>query len=295
MTMAITPDKLSVMRSKLSAWAAASHLGGKEIESVTGLLCFLADGCEASRPFVGCFYVLRQRARDVARASKSPLEDVRLRIVVGSECAHALQTVSTIFAQWDGFCPIVGGFSPTAFAQGIGFTDASTKDGCGGIAYAPCPRSMGPVSDVMGFCEAYPASIRAEAMVVEAESTAFLEAFAILRWLELFGERFARQRVLLVGDSKSALCGVGRAFSKVARLQRVIVLIRVRLAALHITLRLACVHTSRNACANSLSHDRVEEASALCLRDFGRRLRLLESAATLRCSPTAASASSASS
>ena len=158
MTMKITADKLLVMRTKLTAWASASHLNGKEIDSVTGLLCFLADGCEASRPYVGSFYALRESARSKARSTGLHVEEVMVAIVKGSECSEALQTVSEIFADWDGVCPIVSNFSPTAFAEGIGFTDASTVDGCGGVAYASSPWSLLPERDIFGFAEDYPSA-----------------------------------------------------------------------------------------------------------------------------------------
>jgi hypothetical protein len=275
MTMCITEDKLGVMRTKLASWASATHLGGKEIESVTGLLCFLADGCEASRPFVGSFYGLREAARKIARASNTHMEDVRVKVPVGSECSEALKTVSEIYASWDGLCSIVGDFSPTAFAEGIGFTDASTSDGYGGIAYTPIASTMLPAGVISGFCGDYPPDVREEAKVTDRESTAYYEAFAILRWLEIFGHKYKGKRVLLFCDSKSALGGIARAFSSVPRLQRIIKRVRVCLAALHITLRASYVHTSRNTCADCLSHGRLEEAKQACLKDFGLQLTLL--------------------
>jgi hypothetical protein len=271
--MSITPDKLAVMRVKLSAWAKASELGGKDIESVTGLLNFLADGCEAARPFVGCFYKLRAEAKNRARSGQCSMEDVKVVIDPRGECAASLQTVAEIFAEWDGVCPVVGGFSPVAFAQVVGFTDASTKDGCGGFAYVPVPTTMAPGGDIFAFSECYPSAIVEEAKVVEKESTAFLEAFAIYRWMVLFGAEFARRRVLIFSDSKSALGGIARAFSPVPRLQRIIKMIRILVARYHITLRCAYVHTSRNIVADHCSHLRRAEADEECRALFSRRLR----------------------
>jgi hypothetical protein len=107
------------------------------------------------------------------------------------------------------------------------------------------------------------------------ESTAFLEAYAILRWLQVFGHLFRGKRVLLFCDNKSALCGVDRAFSRLPWLQRIIKLVRIQLAALHISLRACYVHTSRNTCADCLSHGRLAEARKACLADFGLPLQLL--------------------
>jgi hypothetical protein len=277
LTMSITPDKLAVMRTKLAAWACASKLGGKEIESVTGLLNFLSDGCEAARPFVGCFYGLREEARRKARFDNCRIEDVFVGIKPESECAASLRTVAEIFANWNGECRIVGGFSPVAFAQAIGFTDASTLDGCGGLAYVPVPTTMAPAQEVSGFSERYPQDIKDEALVVEKDSTAFLEAYAIFRWLSLFGARFASRRILIFSDSKSALAGICRAFSKVPRLQRMIKQIRILLARHNITMRAAYVHTSRNVIADHCSHLRRTEAAASCRALLGRPLRWLES------------------
>jgi len=95
--------------------------------------------------------------------------------------------------------------------------------------------------------------------------------------LEIFGHQYKGKRVLLFCDSKSALGGIARAFSSVPRLQRIIKRVRVCLAALHITLRASYVHTSRNTCADCLSHGRLEEAEQACLKDFGLRLTLLAS------------------
>ena len=111
---------------------------------------------------MGCFYALRQKARSLARARGMHLEDVLVEVEPGSECSEALRTVAEIYADWDGLCPIIGGFSPTAFPQYIGFTDASTTDGCGGLAYPTSNFSLTPDHEVLGFSEAYPPSIRQE-------------------------------------------------------------------------------------------------------------------------------------
>jgi hypothetical protein len=169
---------------------------------------------------------------------------------------------------------VVGQFSPVASADVIGFVDASTKDGFGGVFL---DRSSGAF---LGFSRQMSEEERALSFRDSRESTAYLELLGILEWLMFFAPRCEGRRVLLMVDNSTALRAVNQSYSKTESLAPLILTARRAISDHFISLRTRYIHTSLNAIADALSHLQVEVALCHALRLFGRLFTLLSSPPT---------------
>ena len=266
MTMSVTPAKLAIIKSLLTDWKDRAERGGdfsvRELRKVCGLLLFLADGCEPSRPYLAALIAERNRCE----SSSGHSVVLRPAAVASVAATHAL------FVNWRGSAPVVESFSPRSFAQVLGYVDASKLHGCGGIMLDVAPATYLPTGQVFGFAKSWSQREFIEAKQLDDASTALLELWGIERWLTCFGRACAGKRLVLLCDNEAAIVGVTKAYSSAEHLASVILRIRVLLAQFNIVARLRFLPTQCNLVADALSHLRLSEATSICNEWFGRTL-----------------------
>jgi hypothetical protein len=266
MTMTVTPAKLAIIKSLLGDWKTRAEAGGefsvRELRKVCGLLLFLADGCEPSRPYLAALIAERNRCE----FSQGHSVSLRPAAVASVAATHEL------FRSWSGSAPIVESFSPRSFAQVLGYVDASKLHGCGGIMLGVAPASYLPIGQIFGFAKSWTQREFTEAKQLDDASTALLELWGVEHWLTHFGRHCAGMRVVLLCDNEAAIIGVTKAYSSAEHLAAVILRIRVLLARFNIVARMRFLPTQCNLIADALSHLRLTEATSICSEWFGRAL-----------------------
>jgi hypothetical protein len=201
----------------------------------------------------------------VARSGRSK---AHVWIPVSTEAKESFDFWLVHFSAWDGRCPIVQGFGPTAAEEVMGFVDASTRWGCGGTFW-----SKEDPDTLFAFRHEWTQAERERSIAKVREATGVLEMAAILIWLERFVSRCSAKRTCLATDSDTATAALERAFSPVVAMRTDIRAIRVLTASFHVDLRVRFVVGDRhNAIADALSKDDLELAGCLAAQ---RGLRLV--------------------
>ena len=119
----------------------------------------------------------------------------------------AISFFSSMLHEWDGTCPMVQSYGPTALDQCVGFVDASTEYGCGGLLF------ISETNTLVGFTHAWTAQESADAFVSIRPSTAALESGGITMWLEQFAAMCEAKRTHLRTDNRGVFDSFQRAFS----------------------------------------------------------------------------------
>ena len=106
--------------------------------------------------------------------------------------------------------------------------------------------------------------------MVHRVSTGVLECRAVLRWLHVFGKRFAGQRLLMECDNSSAVQGIEAVYSDKEAMM--IEITEIRRICLHHNIIMRTQHILGelyNRVADHLSHDRVPLARSTAIEEFG--------------------------
>ena len=107
------------------------------------------------------------------------------------------------------------------------------------------------------------------------ESTAYLEALAVVELLQAFGAEMAGSRVQLELDNASVVSAIEQLYTPTVALLRIVVQVANLCCRHHITLRVRWVlGVVFNRIADSLSHNQVAQARELCQEEFGIPLLL---------------------
>ena len=259
-------DKFVSMNILLGQWLDAPHLSLVDVRSATGLMYFLSAGYAIGRADVASMIAMRtEMERQATVRNTSPSSTTKK---LSPKARTSLLFWKDHFATWNRQCPIVGGFSPIREWERLGFVDASTKDGCGGIMYDG--------TEVHGFIHLWSDEERRQAFVKEALSTGALELMGVVHWFKRFGSRCCSKRLLLLVDNSAAVTGLEAAYSKTESLSPSILEARRCCAHSFITLRVRYINSCLNTIADHLSHNREAEARCLVREVFGKDLVLVQ-------------------
>ena len=292
--LVLPKDKYDSMLPKFKAWAAAKVLSLEDIRSATGLAQFLSRGCRSGAPYVAHLQHMQNSLESaMVRAEEQQGTTVAPSAVVhakSKEASMALRFWHQRLSGWDRMCPMVQGFGPSAGAQAFGFADASPPDvgnlphGCGGVLFLPdAPKGQ----RLFIFAVAWaPRDVHAvTAHPGSKSSSAAYESIGFRIWLQKFGHRCTKLRVLLAGDSEAAMLAHQKAFSDKSKLMSDSVFTSRMLAARHsLCLRVRALQRTFPPLllADYLSHSAQSTAGslpfrhkALCLAEeiFGERPR----------------------
>ena len=268
MIMKCPDDKMAAFSRCLSEAAVAPSISRKSIEQIEGILHWLSMGLPSLRSVVPALSASRYAQGSGGKKHlSSPVK-------MGPEVKAAVRYSASLVLAWDGTCPIVQGFGPTAGPQVFGWVDASTKWGMGGIIWIP--SSNGSPAVLRGFAVAWSEAERIDARGPTRESTGVFEAMAIARWLSLFGHLCTAKRVLLHTDSEAAMQATRKAFSCIPAMLRQVVQSRAVVAREFIVLRISSVvGVLSNIIADLLSHNNLSQAACVALKLFQCQLSMV--------------------
>jgi hypothetical protein len=264
--MVCPDDKYKGVLGMLNSLKEKSSMSLHEAEKAAGVMNFVAAGFEIGRPDVGAIMSLRTQLQAKAKRECKAPEDVFLPIM--DEVRKAIDFWCEFWPRWNKQYPIVGGFSPLRSWQALGFVDASTCWGCGGVLV------MDGVA--VAFMHEWSAEERASAFVKDRESTGRLELYGVAHWLERFGTRCANKRLLLCGDNSAAVRGLDRCYSSNPALYPPLLEARRTCANNHITLRSRYIPTTLNVIADALSKGDFAQALCHARNVLGLELLLLQ-------------------
>jgi hypothetical protein len=264
-TMICPEDKYDGVFELLTSLHGRESLSLHEVERAVGVLNFVSAGFPIGHADVGAMVTFRTMLQAKAKRSGKSPEEVFMRST--DDVRKAVEFWWTLWPSWDRTCPIVGGFSPVRSWQALGFVDASTSWGCGGVLVIG--------SAAYAFMHEWSEKERADAFVHDRESTGRLEMYGVARWLNVFSAKCTAKRVLLCGDNSAAVRGLDRCYSSNTALYAPLLEARRLCADMHITLRSRYIPTALNTIADALSKGDYDQARCLAQTTFGMDLVLV--------------------
>ncbi len=259
-------DKFGVQMGRLLEWdqraAAGNRFVVREIEQVVGLLQWTSAACPVILP---CCGVLRKA---IARFAGAPTRATSPSLVLSTEATSAVSLLLATLSTWDRKRVLFLGYTPMSLAEVVVRTDASTEFGAGGFAW---PSFSGFIHR---WTSAERVTSRRSSEACERESTTYFELRAIQIMLAVFGQKWKGLRVQFESDSQTSVQALRKCFSDRPRCQKVIRDIIVMCVSLHIIPRWEHISACFNPIADSLSHNRLCQAQAHCVAEFGEALVL---------------------
>lgn len=261
MEMKCTEDKKKVFAELLSQWAARSPIvmSLAEVRTAVGFMVWLSAGFHVGAAGVAALVALRSKLECVARR-----KDLSAEAVEGKLSPEQKETVlfwAKRFPEWSGVCPIVLGFSPVSTWERLGQQDASTEWGCGGVMFDGVK--------LVGYAREWSASERKLAFVDLRESTGVFELMGALEWFRHFGGSCKGKRLQLEMDNESAVLALNRLFSPRPAMLDLVRSVRDEMFLLSACVRVVRVLGRFISVADRLSHNRIEDAKCIALREFG--------------------------
>ena len=262
MVMECPEPKYRLFADLLRGWASSDQLSLFDIRRAVGFMLCLSAGFEIGRASAAYLIHARTRGDAMFAAGGGSPADVVVKLRTAEMAA--LQFWAGRIPRWDRLCPIVAAFSPVCRYEFLARTDASTEWGGGGW-FLPA-RSA---TSVRAFQVQWSKGVRSQAFVKCRESTAYLEALAVVELFQVFGAEMAGCRVQLELDNASVVSAIEQLYTPTVALLRVVVKVADLCCEHHITLRVRWVLGAVfNMVADCLSHNQVAQARTLCLEEF---------------------------
>ena len=257
--------KFSTLKRLLQQWHHfRTSMTLPTVETACGLVMWYSAGVQAFRPHVSPLIAMRTKGEAIFSRLGGDKRQIKCAFTVPAR--QALDRVTEIFLAWDGQCPMVQGFGPTASWQVLGRVDASTDWGCGGFAYD------GTV--MYGFKHKWTQDERDLAKCEVRESSGVFEVLGACYWLQHFGKFSQAKRVQLDLDNSSAVTALEKAFSPTHDMCEGVNAARALCAEHFLCMRFRFVRGKEyNQVADFLSHDRWAAAVKCALRQFGAVLK----------------------
>ena len=266
-TMTCMPDKYGNMCELLHQWVAMlPTLSLRTVRSAVGLMCFLSAAFAVGTADIAPLIALRTQGDVLAKRNNSDPDATLIRCSPDAEAA--LIFWDTFFPLWNGTCPVVGEFSPVAGPHVIGWVDASTTDGFGGLFF-DCSSG-----ELIGFSRAMTDAERSKSLRTVRESTAYLEMAGVAMWFDTFAHLCRSRRLLLLSDNGTTVQALTKSFSATPSLSSFIKHVRQCVSKHHILLRTRYILSAEYSIADCLSHLQIETAQWHASRLFGKRFTL---------------------
>lgn len=268
MVMECPELKYRLFADLLRGWASSDQLSLFDIRRAVGFMLCLSAGFEIGR--ASAAYLIHARTRGDAVFATGGCSPADVIVKLRAAEMAALQFWAAHIPRWNRLCPIVAGFSPVCRYDFLARTDASTEWGGGGW-FLPARVA----TSVRAFQVQWSQRVRGQAFVRHRESTAYLEALAVVELLQAFGAEMAGSRVQLELDNASVVSAIEQLYTPTVALLRIVVQVANLCCRHHITLRVRWVlGVVFNRIADSLSHNQVAQARELCQEEFGIPLLL---------------------
>lgn len=254
--------KFNVISSYLESMATAKKLSLLTLERAVGIMSFICDGFPVGKADLASLISLRTRGEQVL--AKRGGDKAKVMVDVSERARASITFWSTEFASWDKRCAIVADFGPASGEQVTTAVDASSDWGCGGWCMAE------GTTEAYFFSRPWTDEERAQAFVDKRESTGVLELKAAREAVSTFLLKFERRRILLWMDNEAAVVALEAAYSPKAAMMDEVVHIRRMCVRAGVVLRVRHVRGDVfNLVADSLSHNRIEEAICLAQATLG--------------------------
>jgi hypothetical protein len=267
--MLMPEDKYTAYTSWLSDWCSNKYLSNKQLDSLCGVIQFIAFGLQAIRPYVAPALQFKATLKRAGKHAMSPPAAVK----------EALLTIHDFLSNWDRRCPIVAAFGPCFPAQFRGWTDASRIMST--TNPVPCVAGilMDP-SNTLTPIKAFYHILTPEEITQATQhepSVPYLELLAAAMWAEHYGSHCSASRVLLALDSSTACQAINKAFSENLHILPLLRRFRSAIAKDFIVLRArAIIGDPFNDVADALSHGEFTKAKRLAWEKFGKQIQIQE-------------------
>jgi hypothetical protein len=300
MVMILPEAKWMRFCEMLRAWRETDTMSVEAIRKAVGYMLCFSCGFAVGKPLVA--YMVHARTEGERRAKAMDIAPDAVQVQLSPNAVMAMRFWERVFRTWDRTCPIVADFTPQSVCQVLLRSDASTDWGWGGMVWSSPlkpntkeakvvygAKGAWSVEDreqakallpIAGECAAKPkpavpateAAAEEDAALMR-ESTAVFESMGLLATLKMFAHECDGKRVQIEIDNATVVRALEGMYSPTPSVMAVVLEIGVFCCKHNITIRTRWIlGRVFNNVADRLSHDSVLQATAACLKDFGKEL-----------------------